>query len=126
MSWVHSLEKWKISILSLLINSVPSVARATREASVPIQITQNDYLAPQVNEIKGYFITICLALLAFFAKEIYSYFRNRNSTVAQDLIDLKKNDMILMNKIDMIMNELKHKPDRDEMLKEMLNLKGRE
>lgn len=94
--------------------------------TVPIQVTREDYLAPQVNEIKGYFITICLALLAFFAKEVYSWLRNRNSTMAQDLIELKKNDMILLNKIDMIISELKHKPDRDEMLKEILNFKDRQ
>lgn len=66
---------------------------------------------------------MCLAMLAFFAKEIYSWLRSRNSTLSDDLIELKKNDMILMNKIDMILNELKHKPDRDEMIKEIYKVR---
>jgi hypothetical protein len=113
----------------LLINLLSITSDAQRrkiEAAIPIQVSNTDYIAPQIQEIKGYFITVCLGLLAFLAKEIYSWARNRNSTLAEDLIELKKNDMILMNKIDMILSELKHKPDREEVLKEILRYNVRD
>ena len=78
-----------------------------------------NYLAPDVSEMRGYFITIIIGLVAFFAKEVYVWFRNRNDTTHADLIELKKNDMIIMNKMDLILEKLQHKPDRIEVYKEI-------
>lgn len=85
-----------------------------------------NYLAPNVDEIKGYFFTIMVALLAFFAKEVYFWFRKRNDTTAQDLIDLKTNDMKIMNKLDLIMEKLNHKADKHEVTKEIVDRIERE
>lgn len=80
-----------------------------------------NYLAPNTEEIKGYFITIMVALLAFFGKEVYAWFRKRGDTTAQDLIELKKNDMILMNKMDLILEKLSHKPDKVDVTREIID-----
>ncbi len=110
---------WPLLIVLLSITS--EAQRRKVEAAVPIQLTDVDFIAPQVNEIKGYFITICLALFGFFVKEMYSWLKSRNSTLGQDLIELKKNDMIMLNKLELIQHELRHKPDREEVLKEIIN-----
>lgn len=87
---------------------------------------QGNYLAPSIDEMRGYFITIIIALLAFLAKEIYFWLRRRNDTTAQDLIELKKNDMIIMNKLELILEKISHKADKHEVTKEIVDRIERE
>lgn len=110
--------------ITILVSCFFVLANATnaKTTSVPIEIPgTKDYIAPQINEIKGYFITICLGLLAFFAKEVFVWFKQRNNTTQEDLIELKRNDMIILNKMDMVLEQLKHKPDRNEVTMEILD-----
>ncbi len=74
-----------------------------------------------MTEIRGYFFTIVIALMAFFAKEVWVWFKSRNSTVQEDMIELKKNDMIILNKLEMISEQLKYKPDRNDVTREILD-----
>ncbi len=111
----------------LLTGLVSSISEA-KELRVPMEIpgAQGNYLAPSLDEMRGYFITIMVALLAFLAKEIYFWFRRRNDTTAQDLIELKKNDMIIMNKLELILEKISHKADKHEVTKEIVDRIERE
>ncbi len=95
---------------------------------MPMEIpgAQGNYLAPSMDELRGYFITIMIALLAFFAKEVYFWFRRRNDTTSQDLIELKKNDMVIMNKLELILEKISHKADKHEVTKEIVDRIERE
>lgn len=121
----RSITRWP---LLLMLLSITSEAQRQREVRVPMEIpgVQGNYLAPSIDEMRGYFITIIIALLAFLAKEIYFWLRRRNDTTAQDLIELKKNDMIIMNKLELILEKISHKADKHEVTKEIVDRIERE
>lgn len=112
----------------MLTSLLSITSNAAKEVRIPMEIpgAQGNYLAPNIDEMRGYFITIIIGLLAFFGKEIYVWFRSRNDTTAADIIELKKNDMIISNKLDLIIEKLSHKPDKIEVYKEITDRIERE
>lgn len=95
---------------------------------VPIKVPGVDdtFLPPDIVEIRTYFITIVLGLLGFAAKEIYQAWNRSKDTTTEDLREINKNVNIILRHLSVIEEQLKNKPSRDEVTKELVDRVQRE
>jgi hypothetical protein len=105
-----------------------AVDAAPKDLRIPIKIpgTDDTFLPPDIVEIRTYFLTITMALLAFAAKEIYSAFMKSKDTTAEDIREIKKDLHILLNQMGILSEQMKNKPGKEEVTKEIVDRVQRE
>lgn len=94
---------------------------AAKEMRVPIEIAKDTYLAPDATEIRGYFLTIVIALVGFAAKELYQAFQRAKDTTASDINELKKDVRTILNQQALMMEQMRNKADKIDVTKEILD-----
>lgn len=113
-----------LPLVSVLIAVTEALAQ--KDARLPIPIQGSNYVAPDINEIRVYFITGLIGFIIFVGKEVWAQYKKSKDTTAQDIHQILMNQERVANQIDGIKEQLKYKPNRDEVIKDIIDTVRRE